>query len=79
MANGLDVPEIPTKGSEYRSKIWIEIHLLRKDVEDLKQFKKKVYLLEGEVKRAKIWAQASSFFVGLLVTTLTTLKVIGLI
>ncbi len=79
MANGLDIPEIPSKVSEYRSKMWIEVHLLRKDVEDLKQFKRKVYLLEEEVRRAKIWAQASSFFVGLLVTTITTLKVMGLI
>ena len=79
MPNSLDIPDVPRKVTEYRSKMWIEVHLLRHDVEGLKKREKRIDTLEEEVQKAKTWAKAATYFVGLFTSAAAILKKIGVL
>ena len=59
--------------------MWIEVHLLRHDVEGLKKREKRIDTLEEEVQKAKTWAKAATYFVGLFTSAAAILKKIGVL
>jgi len=66
----LNIPPVPDDLTEYRSKIWTEVHLLRSDFHMVEMLEGEVGDLREEVRTAKIWAKAfgvllSSLFAGL--------------
>lgn len=66
----LNIPPVPDDLTEYRSKIWTEVHLLRSDFHTVEMLEGELGELREEVRTAKIWAKAfgvllSSFFAGL--------------
>jgi hypothetical protein len=73
MPNGLKIPPIPKKVGEYRSKMWVEVHLLRWDVEQLKKDRVRLETLEKEVDKAKTWTRATAYFSGLILSGLLAL------
>ncbi len=73
MPNGLKIPPLPKKVSDYRSKMWVEVHLLRWDVEQLKKDRVRLEALEKEVEKAKTWTRATAYFSGLVLTGLVAL------
>ena len=80
MPNGLKIPPLPKKVSDYRSKMWVEVHLLRGDVEQLKKDRVRVEVLEKEVEKAKAWTKATAYFSGLIFSGMMALaKKVGII
>ena len=78
MPNGLKIPPLPKKVGDYRSKMWVEVHLLRWDVEQLKKDRVRLEVLEKEVEKAKTWTRATAYFSGLVFSGLLALaKKIG--
>jgi len=73
MGNGLKIPPPPKKVSDYRSKMWVEVHLLRADVEQLKKEKGRITQLENDVNQAKVWTKATAYFAGVVFTGLAAL------
>ena len=78
MPNGLKIPPLPDKVSDYRSQLWVEVHLLRHDVESLKRDRLRLKSLEKDVSIAKTWTKATAYFAGVLLAGLTAVfKKIG--
>jgi hypothetical protein len=73
MPNGLKIPPLPKKVSDYRSKMWVEVHLLRWDVEQLKRDRMRLVSLEKEVDKAKTWTRATAYFSGIVFSGLIAL------
>ena len=53
--------------------MWVEVHLLRWDVEQLKKDRVRLEVLEREVEKAKTWTRATAYFSGLVLTGLVAL------
>tara|TARA_R100001463_G_scaffold43544_6_gene90857 strand:- start:11397 stop:11636 length:240 start_codon:yes stop_codon:yes gene_type:complete len=79
MPNGLNIPDMPEKVSDYRSKMWFEMHWIRHEVELLKKDRKRLDALEDNVKQAKTWAKASAYFVGAFASLVGVLKKTGVL
>tara|TARA_R100000458_G_C8117964_1_gene138035 strand:+ start:177 stop:419 length:243 start_codon:yes stop_codon:yes gene_type:complete len=76
--NGLKIPPLPDKVGEYRSQLWVEVHLLRHDVEGLKRDRIRLKALEDDLQKAKTWTKATAYFAGVLLAGLTAVfKKIG--
>lgn len=73
MPNGLKIPPLPKRVSDYRSKMWVEVHLLRWDVEQLKRDRVRLVGLEKEVDKAKTWTRATAYFSGIVFSGLIAL------
>ena len=73
MPNGLKIPPLPKRVSDYRSKMWVEVHLLRCDVEQLKMDRVRLVGLEKEVDKAKTWTRATAYFSGIVFSGLIAL------
>ena len=52
---------------------------MRHDVEGLKAREKRIDTLEEEVQKAKTWAKASTYFVGLFASVAALLKKMGVL
>ncbi len=78
MANGLKIPPLPEKVSDYRSQLWVEVHLLRHDVENLKRDRSRLSALETDISKAKTWTKATAYFAGVILAGLVSVfKKIG--
>lgn len=63
--SSLDIPPVPSDLTEYRSKIWTEVHLLRTDFQMVEILEAEVGELKEEVNSAKVWTKSFGVFLGL--------------
>ena len=62
--SSLDIPPVPKNLTEYRSKIWTEVHLLRTDFQKVEMLEAELGELREDVQSAKTWARAFGVFLG---------------
>ena len=62
--SSLDIPPVPRNLTEYRSKIWTEVHLLRTDFQMVEMLEAEVGELREDVQSAKTWAKSFGVFLG---------------
>ena len=72
--SSLDIPPVPTNLTEYRSKIWTEVHLLRSDFQMVEMLEAEVGQLREEVDSAKTWAKSFGVFLSLCIAGLETMR-----
>lgn len=77
--SSLDIPPVPKNLTEYRTKIWTEVHLLRSDFQMIEMLEAEVGELKEDVQAAKTWAKASMYFVGVFAGIAGLLKKVGIL
>tara|TARA_R100001530_G_C4321425_1_gene155958 strand:- start:8137 stop:8376 length:240 start_codon:yes stop_codon:yes gene_type:complete len=72
--SSLDIPPVPENLTEYRSKIWTEVHLLRSDFHMVEILEGEVGELREEISSAKTWAKSFGVFLSLCVAGIEAFK-----
>jgi len=70
----LDIPPVPKNLTEYRSRIWTEVHMLRSDFHTVEILEAEVGELREEVQSAKTWAKSFGVFLSLCLAVLETIR-----
>ena len=70
----LDIPPVPKNLTEYRSKIWTEVHMLRSDFHMVEILEAEVGELRDEVQSAKTWAKSFGVFLSLCLAVMETIR-----
>ena len=72
--SSLDIPPVPRNLTEYRSKIWTEVHLLRTDFQMVEMLEAEVGELREDVQSAKTWAKSFGVFLSLCIAGIEAFK-----
>ena len=72
--SSLDIPPVPENLTEYRSKIWTEVHLLRTDFQMVEMLEAEVGELREDVQSAKTWAKSFGVFLSLCIAVMESLR-----
>ena len=72
--SSLDIPPVHRNLTEYRSKIWTEVHLLRSDFQMVELLEAEVGELREEVDSAKVWAKSFGVFLSLCLAGLEAVR-----
>tara|TARA_B100000287_G_scaffold69407_1_gene60972 strand:+ start:686 stop:925 length:240 start_codon:yes stop_codon:yes gene_type:complete len=72
--SSLDIPPVPKNLTEYRSKIWTEVHLLRTDFQMVEMLEAEVGELREDVQSAKTWAKSFGVFLSLCIAGLEAVR-----
>ena len=70
----LDIPPVPKNLTEYRSRIWTEVHMLRSDFHTVEILEAEVGELREEVQSAKTWAKSFGVFLSLCIAVMESLR-----
>tara|TARA_R100000231_G_scaffold91838_1_gene69136 strand:- start:692 stop:928 length:237 start_codon:yes stop_codon:yes gene_type:complete len=74
MSSTLNIPPVPDDLDEYRSKIWVEVHMLRTDFHRVEMLEAEVGELREDINTAKTWARAFGVFLSSVVAVLEYIR-----
>jgi len=64
----LDIPKPPKDLRDYRLKLWTEVHMLRKDMNQVWILEQEIGGVKEEIRTVKIWGKVLGAFITVLIS-----------